>query len=124
MWQDDLQMLTKSEVGKYGEELAVLFLKRHGYDILERNYRFKRFEIDLIVKVNNLLVFVEVKTRSKTAFGEPEDAVDQKKASRVIAAADEFIHQNNWYGDIRFDVISITLANKKETVMHFKDAFY
>lgn len=117
-------MRTKSEVGKYGETLAEAFLKDHNYTIICKNYRHRRLEIDLITKKNNLLIFVEVKTRSRVLFGQPEDAVDNKKAAKIIEAADYYIHEEDWMGDVRFDVISVTLSGKTHIIQHFEDAFY
>lgn len=117
-------MPTKSEIGKHGEELALAFLKDKQYAIIHKNYRYKRLEIDLIAKKENVLIFIEVKTRSKTLFGQPEDAVDHKKAARIIEAADHYIFETDWKNNIRFDVISITLSRNGQQIEHFKDAFY
>jgi putative endonuclease len=106
--------------GREGEEQAALYFEKMGYEIIARNYRYKRAEIDLIIKKENLLVFVEVKLRSTVIFGLPEDAVDEKKEEMVLSAADNYIYENDWKGEIRFDVISI--ISKKE-IKHFEDAF-
>lgn len=110
----------KLQSGKRGEDLAASYLEKKGYIILERNYRYRRGEIDLIAKKENLLVFVEVKLRSKTFFGQPEDAVDEKKAEKVLTTAENYIFETDWNGEVRYDIISI--VDKKELV-HFEDAF-
>lgn len=109
--------------GQKGEDLATQFLEKEGYQIVERNFRYKRAEIDIIAKKDGLMVFVEVKARSSSAFGYPEDFVDEKKSELIMAAADHYIDQMNWEGLIRFDIISIMLK-PQVSVRHFEDAFY
>lgn len=109
--------------GQKGEDLATQFLEKEGYQIVERNFRYKRAEIDIIAKKDGLMVFVEVKARSSSAFGYPEDFVDEKKSALIMAAADHYIDQMNWEGLIRFDIISIMLK-PQVNVRHFEDAFY
>ncbi|WP_306415995.1 YraN family protein [Fulvivirga ulvae] len=77
-------MNNKAQTGKDGEQRAAEYLMGKGYELLERNYRYKRSEIDIIIKKEQLLVFVEVKTRSYSSFGYPEDAVDGIKIKKVI----------------------------------------
>lgn len=120
----DNSMNTKAELGKEGEQLAANYLVTKGYEIIEQNYRYKRSEIDLICKHNNLLIFVEVKAKSYTSFGEPEHSVDDKKAAKVMEGAEQYIHEIDWLGDIRFDVISIVKNKGTFEVKHFEDAFY
>jgi putative endonuclease len=115
-------MSNKAETGAKGEQLATDYLNDNGYDVVERNYRHKHAEIDIIAKYKELLVFVEVKTRSKTVFGFPEEAVNERKASKVIEGAEHYVLENEWNGDIRFDIVSIVLSKKIE-IQHFEDAF-
>lgn len=110
--------------GDHGEKLAAGFLVNEGYEILETNFRYQKAEIDLIASKGDTLVFVEVKTRKNNAFGYPEEFVDEKKAEMVLSAAEFYIYENDWTGDIRFDVISILLDNDSHEIMHFKDSFY
>jgi putative endonuclease len=113
-------MSTNISKGRKGEERAIQFMEEKGYKMIAQNYRFKRAEIDLIFQKENLIVFTEVKLRSKVFFGMPEEAVDEKKAERIIDAADNYIYETDWKGDIRFDIIAI--YDRKE-VCHFEDAF-
>ncbi len=109
--------------GIAGEDLAEGFLIDAGHEILERNYRHGRGEVDIICLINNsLLVFVEVKLRKQGRYGEPEDFVSEQQANRIIAVADHYIHEINWKKDIRFDVISI--RSDTGELKWFKDAFY
>lgn len=103
--------------------MACKFLEEAGYAILEKNYRYKRAEVDIIASKEKLLIFVEVKTRSDNRYGEPEDFVSDKKAALIINAADHFIYENNWLNDIRFDIISVTTL-PEIVIKHFEDAFY
>lgn len=116
-------MSKKAELGAEGELLAAEYLQSIGYEIQHQNYRYKLAEIDIIAKHDQLLIFVEVKTRTKTNFGFPEEAVDDKKAAKVGEGAEHYTFENNWDGDIRFDIISIVVGETTE-IEHFKDAFY
>jgi len=111
------------QTGNHGEQLAAELLVGQGFTIVRRSFRYKRAEIDLIACRDHLLVFVEVKTRSSTDFGEPESFVTTNQRRQIHAAADEFIYQTNWLHDIRFDIIAITLGNPPE-ILHIEDAFY
>ena len=114
-------MSNKAEIGTAGERLAANYFTDLGFEVVERNFRFRRAEIDLIVKRENWLIFVEVKTRSSSAFGEPEAFVDRKQTLNIFAAAEEYIFSRDWMGHIRFDIISVKLGNPPE-VTHFEDA--
>ncbi len=114
----------KSEIGKRGEDIAAGHLLSIGYRILERNWRHRRSEIDLIAEKDGLLIFVEVKTRSYAAFGHPEEAVNEYKANKVIEGAEEYVYQVNWLGDIRFDIVSVELNEHGHKLLHIEDAFY
>lgn len=111
------------ELGQEGEQLAKEYLQKNGWDILETNYRFSHSEIDLIGKKDGFLVFFEVKTRTNTTYGLPEDFVDEKKAAFVIRAANHYIEEVKWQGNIRFDIISI-LKKVEMELAHIEDAFY
>jgi putative endonuclease len=106
--------------GINGEKFAEDYLISNGFIILERNYRYKRSEIDLIAQVENTLVFLEVKARTSQKFGLPEEAVNLKKMNKIKEGAEEFIHQINWEGNVRFDVIAIHLGNEID-LKHFID---
>lgn len=112
--------MSTKKTGETGEELAVDFLLHKGYEILFKNWRYKRLEIDIIAKIDNIIVFIEVKTRNSKTFGTPETFVDDAKMEKMSQAADAFIIQNNLDTELRFDIISIY----KTEIEHFKDAFY
>ena len=114
-------MSDKAETGDLGENMAAVFLEKKGYEIVARNYRFRKAEIDIIVRRDDWLLFVEVKTRKSNAYGEPEKFVGIKKANQIFLAAEEFIFSNDWNGHVRFDVVSVTLGEEPE-IVHFEDA--
>lgn len=114
-------MSDKIKTGNKGEKLAADFLTKKGFEVIARNWRFKRAEIDLIITRDNWIIFVEVKTRSSVAFGEPEEFVDEIKYRNMFDAAEEYVYANNWHGHIRFDIVSVKLG--RETIIeHFEDA--
>lgn len=111
------------ELGQEGERLAAEYLQDEGWKIVERNYRHGHAEIDLIALNNDLLIFVEVKIRTNTAYGMPEDFVTEKQAENILKAAGQFMQEKDWNGNIRFDIISI-IKSKRIELSHIKDAFY
>lgn len=117
-------MRDRSQKGKDGEALAAAFLEQKGYEVVARNYRFKRSEIDLVVRQNGWLVFVEVKMRSSTAFGFPEAFVTDQKAAKVLEGAAQYMEETNWRGPVRYDVVAITQRGEETDIRHFEDAFY
>lgn len=116
-------MAKNIELGNKGERLACNYLLRKGFEILERNYRYKKAEIDIIAVKGKLLLFVEVKSRKSKSFGEPEHSIDQSKENLIIAAAEYYIENINWKSDIRFDIIAIHFTEPAE-IFHIEDAFY
>lgn len=111
--------MTTKRIGDKGEHQAAKFLTEKGYTILERNYRYKRAEVDIVAQLDNLLVFVEVKTRKNALFGYPEQFVDPKKVDLLQQAATAYQESTNWHDDIRFDIIAITDG----VLEHFEDSF-
>lgn len=116
-------MTTRKKIGDKGEDGAVNFLFANGYEVLERNYRFGRGEIDIIAQHNNSLIFVEVKTRKNSNYGYPESFLNEPQQERIHLAAEEYVFQNEWQGEVRFDIISILWDGDKPTLDHFEDAF-
>ncbi len=110
--------------GKEGEDLACEYLMNKGYELLHRNYRYKRGEVDIIVKKNDRICFVEVKMRSRSDYGLPETFVNAKQQKLILAAADNYIHEMDWHNDVRFDVIAIQADKDNFELVHFEDAFY
>ena len=112
-------------IGQKGEALAVAYLESKGYTILETNWRFKRAEVDIIAKDHNILVFIEVKTRSTDFFGQPEEAITEKKQKIIADASSVYMEHINHNWEIRFDYISIIYEDSDNfRVKHFPDAFF
>ena len=117
-------MAEHNELGKLGEELAVEFLQKNGYAILETNWTFQKAEIDIIAKKGNVLAIVEVKTRSSIDFGLPQDLVKPKKIQLLVKAVNEYVISNDLELEVRFDIIALHKEGKKFIIEHLEDAFY
>ena len=108
-------------MGRLGENRALKFLKRRGFRILERNYTAPCGEADIIAADGDVLVFVEVKTRTSEKFGLPSEAVNYQRQKRYIKIAEFYIHKYNMYEkEVRFDVIEVMAKQ----INHIKAAFY
>ena len=112
------------EIGDRGEEQAKAHLLENGYLLLETNWRHKKYELDIIAKINQTIVFIEVKTRKNNTFGEPELSVTKKKQQFLIAAAQQYVITNNIEEDFRFDIIAITNNSQNKSIQHLESAFY
>jgi putative endonuclease len=99
--------------GNKGEEMAAVWLQANGYDIVERNWRFKHWEVDIIASNGRKLHFVEVKTRSNHRFGRPEESIKRDKMSALKNAAEEYLYQHEEWKYIQFDVLAITLEGEE-----------
>jgi len=117
-------MAQHNELGKKGEQLAVDFLLDKDFTILERNYRFEKAEVDIIAQQQDILAIIEVKTRSSTDFGNPQDFVKPKQIHRLVKAVDEYVTTNNLDLEVRFDIIAITTNRKGFNLEHLENAFY
>ena len=119
-------MTTKSKntLGVQGESIATMRLQQHGYKIIEKNWRFKHKEVDIIAQKDGKIVFIEVKTRSSTYFAPASDAVTLKKQRLLIDAANQYLIQNQIDLESRFDVVTVIIRNGKEDVEIIENAFY
>jgi putative endonuclease len=111
--------------GKEAENEAVRFLKEKGYEILHRNWRYLKAEIDIIALTpdKNQIAIVEVKARKKNPLVEPELAVNRKKKNMLISGADQFVISNDIELECRFDIISIEKSGKEWLINHIENAF-
>ena len=116
-------MALHNELGKKGEQLAEEYLTGLGYTILVRNWRHGRYEIDLVTAKDGVLHFIEVKTRSNAAFGQPEEAVDRKKLRQMIFAGAQFHERCPQWKRIQFDVLSISCINNEITYFLIEDVY-
>ncbi len=105
--------------------MACQYLADLGYQIIERNWRYSKAEIDIIAKDQEVLVFIEVKTRSSDYFGKPEDFVSEHKELLYSDAASRYMESIGYEWEIRFDIISVLLNTRGiYTIEHFKDAWF
>ncbi|MBT9394145.1 YraN family protein [Hymenobacter sp. NST-14] len=117
--------LPAHELGHAGEDAALHYLLGRGYELLHRNYRYRRAEVDLIMRLGPaLLVFVEIKARSSAQYGHPEEFVTERKRQLLRLTAEHLQETLNWSGDIRFDILALTPAAAGLRIEHFEDAFY
>lgn len=114
-----------SDLGKYGESLAVSVLIEKGFEIIEKNYRYGHGEIDIIANDKDVLVFVEVKTRKNKEYGEPEEAITYSKQKQLFKVANSYLYEKELTDiDCRFDVVAILLEqDKKPVINHIINAF-
>lgn len=117
-------MAEHNDLGKLGEELAVEFLKKNGYEILETNWVFQKAEVDIIAKKGNTLAIIEVKTRSSLDFGLPQDFVKPKKIQLLVKAVNDYVISNNLDVEVRFDIIAVHKEGQSYAIEHLVDAFY
>ena len=100
-------MAAHNELGKWGEEQATVYLRQHGYVIIERDWKLGHRDIDIIARDGTTVVFVEVKTRRNRLFGEPEKAVDYRKLRNLQLAINCYVKSHRLDQDIRLDVVTI-----------------
>ena len=116
-------MPTAFEIGREGERVARQFLGQKGYLILEQNWHWHHYELDLVARQGDELVIVEVKTRGVDFLVDPEEAVDQGKIRRTVAAADAYVRYTDGDLPVRFDLVFVTLTKGHSEVEHIEDAF-
>ena len=117
-------MAEHNDLGKQGEEMAVEFLQKNGYKILETNWTFQKAEIDIVAQKDNTLAVVEVKTRSSIDFGLPQDFVNPKKIQLLVKAINEYVISNEMDVMVRFDIIAVHKEGNSFKIEHLEDAFY
>ena len=117
-------MAAHNETGMRGEEIAAHYLQKKGYQILDKNWRFYRNEIDIVARDGNILVVAEVKTRSSDKMMPPEMAVDATKRKAIIRSANAYVNYKASTLEVRFDIISILLRGNQPEINHIINAFY
>jgi len=117
-------MADHNDLGKQGEELAVDFLQKNDYEILETNWIFQKAEIDIIAQKGTILAVVEVKTRSSIEFGLPQEFVKPKKIQLLVKAVNEYVISNELDVEVRFDIIAIYKEDNEYKLDHIEEAFY
>lgn len=117
-------MAEHNQTGNAGEKIAEEYLIEKGYTILEKNWRHKRFELDLIAKWKNFLVVLEVKSRKGIIIGDADEWVTKEKQRNMIGGTNAYIDKTRLDLEVRFDVITVIFTNAGPTVTHIEDAFF
>ena len=111
-------MAQHNQTGSTGEAMAVKYFTDNGFTLLHQNWRHSHWEVDIIAAKENVLHFIEVKTRRNNKFGQPEESVDEKKIRNLFNASEEYQHQYPEWKRVQYDVLSITV-HKNETASYF-----
>lgn len=118
-------MSEHNELGKLGEKLACEFLEKKGYRILEKNWTWQKAEIDIVVqKEPDTLVIVEVKTRTNSFIGNPEEFVGKSKIRHLVNAAHQYVALHRLNTEVRFDIVAVVYNSKYQNIEHIENAFY
>jgi putative endonuclease len=117
-------MAGNMNTGKWGEQLGNAYLVKNDYNILEINWRYSHWEVDVIATKNNTLHFIEIKTRRSKKFGMPEEKVDKKKIQYLINAAEQYLYLHPQWKRIQFDVLSINLTGNEMAEYFFIEDVY
>ena len=104
-------MQSNKDTGNLGEDLATIALQERGFTILERNWQFRYWEVDIIASVENRLHFIEVKTRKSLRYGYPEESITREKMNSLKNAAEAYLEANPEWKYIQFDVVAITITD-------------
>jgi putative endonuclease len=123
---DDLSSKNKQpSVGKIGEDLTAKFLEEKGYNIIERNYRFGHGELDIIAEKDNILIFIEVKTKKHGDFGDPINWIKRGKQLQMGRIARGYLYERNITDrDCRFDVVLVNWEHGLWKIDHIENAFW
>jgi len=116
-------MAAHNELGRKGEELAIEYLRLKEYEILRRNYRFQKAEVDIIAKRGTTLIAAEVKTRSTPEFGNPQEFVKPKQIQQLVKAINHYVEEEALDVEVRFDIIAIVKNKAGTKIEHIQDAF-
>ena len=117
-------MAEHNDLGKLGEELAVEYLQKNGYTILDANWTFQKAEVDIIAQKEQILAIIEVKTRSSLEFGLPQDFVKPKKIQLLVKAVNGYVTENDLDFEVRFDIIAINKKGQEFVIEYLTDAFF
>ncbi len=113
-----------NEFGKQGEQLAVAFLLKHGYEICAQNYRYQKAEIDIIARQRETLAIVEVKSRKMGFLEDVSTTINAKKRQLLVLAADHYVQEKDLDVEVRFDVITVIQKGTNFEIDHLENAFY
>ncbi len=118
-------MNNNKATGDKGEEIAAVYLVKNGYQMVERNWRFRHWEVDIIATKGRFLHFIEVKTRKSLRYGRPEESITRDKMSNLKNVAEEYQYQHPQWKYIQFDVLAITLINEEvKEIFMIEDVYF
>lgn len=117
-------MASHNELGRYGEELGKAYLIERGFDIIHFNWKYSYYEIDIIASKENILHFIEVKTRRSHRFGMPEESVDKKKLQKLMEAAEEYLYHNPCWKHVQYDILAISMRQDNHPDFFFIQDVY
>ena len=117
-------MAEHNELGEIGEQIAVDFLVKKGHKVLDRNFKFKKLEIDIVTEFENKIIVTEEKTRQSDYLTDPRELVSKSKQKGIVKTANYYIQENEIDLETQFDVIVIVLNQKQKDIRHIEDAFY
>ncbi|MCM4167538.1 hypothetical protein KCTC52924_00963 [Arenibacter antarcticus] len=117
-------MAIHNEFGEKGEKLAEAYLRKNGYQIVHKNYRYLKAEIDIIAQKGDILAVVEVKSRSSEYWQDFADTVREKKIKLLVKAADHYVISKDLDVEVRFDIITVLKDGSKFKIDHWENAFY
>jgi len=116
--------MKKKEIGEKGEDIATKFLETKGFNIIERNWRHKHLEVDIIASLDKKLHIVEVKSRTNLKYGFPEESISQAKMNHLKVAATAYLYQHPEWELLQFDVIAIMITDKGEDLFYIEDVYF
>jgi len=117
-------MAESHDLGQKGEDLAAEYLTKAGYKILFRNWKWGKYEIDIIAENKDFIIYIEVKTRTDDYQMHPVTAITKEKQKSIIWAAEGYIRRYKIDKESRFDVVTIIRRNEDFVIEHIEDAFY
>jgi putative endonuclease len=117
-------MAAHNEFGKEGEQLAAEWLEQQGFQLISRNWKFARYEVDIIACRDEVLHFIEVKSRHDDLFGKPEDWVGRKKGSHLLSAGEAFQYKYPKWEQVQYDILSILLTSDGKRDFFFIEDVY
>jgi putative endonuclease len=122
--QSKAKMAAHNEFGKAGEQMAAEWLIQHGFQLISRNWKFARYEVDIIASREGVLHFIEVKSRHDDAFGKPEDWVNRKKGRHLLTAGEAFQEKYPDWKLVQYDILSILLTPEGKRDFFFIEDVY
>jgi putative endonuclease len=123
--QSKAKMAAHNEFGKAGEQMAAEWLEQRGFQLLFRNWKSARYEVDIIASRSDILHFIEVKSRHDDLFGKPEDAVNKRKGSHLLSAGEVFLNKYPHWHQLQYDILSILLTpDGKRDFFFIEDVYW